>query len=245
MTPLMAADGEVYAVAQGPVANGGFAQSSQSGSTVTKGVPTSGRIANGAIIEREVGYELKGQKAMRLTLKNPDFTTSKRIADVINSYTSEMSALPLDPSTINLTIPSRYHEVLMAFFADIEQLRVHPDQAAKVVIDEQNGVIVMGEHVRISPVAVAHGNLTIKVKEADQVSQPNAFSTTGETKVVARSDISVEDGPDRKIAVLSGTVSLQELVNAMNALGVGPRDMITILHAIKASGALQADIEVL
>lgn len=245
VTPLMAADGEVYAVAQGPVANGGFQQSGQSGSSVTKGVPTSGRIANGAIIEREVGYELKGQRSMRIALKNPDFTTAKRIADAINGFTRDTVAVPLDPTTVNLTIPGRYHESMLSFMADIEQLRVRPDQVARVVVDEQNGVIVMGENVRISPVAVSHGNLTIKVKEAPQVSQPNPFSTTGSTVVVERSDIGVDEESDKKMAVLTGTVNLQDLVNALNALGVGPRDMITILHAIKASGALQADIEVL
>lgn len=245
VTPLMAADGEVYAVAQGSVATGGFSQTAQSGSSVTKGVPTSGRIANGAIIEREVGYELKGQRAMRIALKNPDFTTAKRIADAINAFTNDTVAVPLDPTTVNLTIPTRYHDSMLSFMADVEQLRVHPDQAARVIVDENNGVIVMGENVRISPVAVSHGNLTIKVKEAPQVSQPNPFSNTGSTVTVQRSDISVDQDQDKKMAVLTGTVSLQDLVNALNALGIGPRDMITILHAIKASGALQANIEVM
>jgi flagellar P-ring protein FlgI len=245
VTPLLAADGEVYAVAQGSIANGGFAETSRSGTSVTKGVPTSGRIANGAIIEREIGYELKGQKAMKVSLKNPDFTTARRIADVINSFTRETAAVPLDPSTINLTIPGNYHDNMMNFMAEIEQLRVRPDQTARVIVDEQNGVIVMGDNVRISPVAISHGNLTIKIKEAAQVSQPNPFSTTGNTAVVERSDISVDDSHGNKMAILSGTVSLQELVNALNALGIGPGDMITILHAIKAAGALQADIEVM
>ncbi len=245
VTPLMAADGEVYVVAQGPVATGGFAESGKSGTSVTKGVPTSGRIANGGIIEREIGYELKSQKGMRVALKNPDFTTAKRIADAINAFTKDRAAIPIDPSTVNLTIPDRYHDSVMTYMSEIEQLRVSPDQTARVIIDEQNGVIVMGENVRISPVAVSHGNLTIKIKEAQQVSQPNPFSTTGNTQVVDRSDISVDDGEGRKMAVLTGTVSLQDLVNALNALGVSPMDMITIMHAIKAAGALQADIEVM
>jgi flagellar P-ring protein FlgI len=245
VTPLMAADGEVYVVAQGPVATGGFAETGKSGTSVTKGVPTSGRIANGGIIEREIGYELKSQKGMRVALKNPDFTTAKRIADAINAFTKDRAAVPIDPSTVNLTIPARYHDSVMTYMSEIEQLRVSPDQTARVIIDEQNGVIVMGENVRISPVAVSHGNLTIKIKEAQQVSQPNPFSTTGNTQVVDRSDISVDDGEGRKMAVLTGTVSLQDLVNALNALGVSPMDMITIMHAIKAAGALQADIEVM
>lgn len=245
VTPLMAADGEVYAVAQGPVATGGFSAAGKTESAVTKGVPTSGRIANGGIIEREIGFELKGQKAMRIALKNPDFTTARRIADAVNAYTHEESAIPLDPNTVNLTIPSRYHESIMNFMADIEQIRVTPDQIAKVIIDEQNGVIVMGDNVRISPIAVSHGNLTVKIKEAPQVSQPNPFSNTGNTQVVDRSDISFDDGSDKKMVTLSSTVSLRELVSALNSLGISPMDMITILHAIKASGALQADIEVL
>jgi len=245
VTPLMAADGEVYVVAQGPVATGGFAETGKSGTSVTKGVPTSGRIANGGIIEREIGYELKSQKGMRVALKNPDFTTAKRIADAINAFTKDSAAIPIDPSTVNLTIPARYHDSVMTYMAEIEQLRVSPDQTARVIVDEQNGVIVMGENVRISPVAVSHGNLTIKIKEAQQVSQPNPFSTRGNTQVVERSDISVDDGEGRKMAVLTGTVSLQDLVNALNALGVSPMDMITIMHAIKAAGALQADIEVM
>lgn len=245
VTPLMAADGEVYAVAQGPVATGGFSESGKSGSSVTKGVPTSGRIANGAIIEREIGYELKGQMGMRVSLKNPDFTTAKRIADVINAYMNDNGAVPLDPSTVNLTIPNKYHDSVITFMSEIEQLRVQPDQTAKVIVDEQNGVIVMGENVRISPVAISHGNLTIKIKEAQQVSQPNPFSNTGTTERVDRSDVSIDDGADKKMIVLNNTVSLQDLVNALNALGVSPMDMITILHAVKAAGALQADIEVL
>lgn len=245
VTPLMAADGEVYAVGQGPVATGGFSESGKSGSSVTKGVPTSGRIANGAIIEREIGYELKGQKALRIALKNPDFTTAKRIADVINAFSRDAAAVPLDPSTVNLTVPAQYHESVMTYMSEIEQLRVRPDQTARVIIDEQNGVIVMGENVRISPVAISHGNLTIKIKEAQQVSQPNPFSTTGNTQVVDRSDISIDDGSGKKMTVLAKTVSLQDLVNALNALGIGPLDMITILHAVKAAGALQADIEVM
>jgi flagellar P-ring protein precursor FlgI len=246
VTPLLAADGEVYAVAQGPVANGGFAETGKSGTSVTKGVPTSGRIANGAIIEREIGFELKGQKALRLALKNPDFTTAKRIADVINTFTKGTAAIPLDPNTVNLTVPAHYHETVMTFMSEIEQLRVRPDQTARVIVDEQNGIIVMGENVRISPVAVSHGNLTIKIKEAKQVSQPNPFAERGQTRVVDRSDIEIDEGgADKKMTIISGTVSLQDLVNALNALGVSPMDMITIMHAIKAAGALQADIEVM
>lgn len=245
VTPLMGADGEVYAVAQGSVATGGFSESGKSGSSVTKGVPTSGRIANGAIIEREVGYELAGQKTLRLALRNPDFTTAKRIEETINRYMEENVAVALDPSTVRLIIPTKFHGNMIDFMSKIEQLLVNPDQVARVIIDEQNGIIVMGDNVRISPVAISHGNLTIRIRETPQVSQPNPFSTTGETTTVERSEITVENDKDTKLMVLPSSVSLQELVNALNALGVIPADMITILRAIKASGALQAEIEVM
>lgn len=244
VTPLMGADGEVYAVAQGSVATGGYSATALSQSSVTKGIPTTGRIANGAIVEREIQYELQNQKLIQLSLKNPDFTTALRIAEAINAYSKVNAAIPLDPTTINLTIPNNYSHQIMPYLANIEQLMVEPDQPAKVIIDEQNGIIVMGDHVRISPVAISQGNLTIRIDEATQVSQPNPFATVGQTATVQRSNISVDD-PNRKMAVLPKTISLHELVNALNALGVGPQDMIMILGAIKAAGALQADIEVM
>lgn len=246
VTPLMGADGEVYAVAQGAVANGGFTADGRAGSSVTKGVPTSGRIANGAIIEREIGYELENQATLRLSLRNPDFTTANRIADAVNKYTKQDCATPMDPSTVDLKIPAEHRKNVMIFLSKIEQLKIIPDQRARVIIDEQNGVIVMGKNVRISTVAVSHGNLTIKITETPQVSQPNAFSNTGETKIVERTQIFIEEGEkDKKMAVLEEGVSLQDLVKGLNALGVPPQDMITILRTIKASGALQAEIEVM
>ncbi|MFN7709708.1 MAG: flagellar basal body P-ring protein FlgI [Holosporales bacterium] len=245
VTPLIGADGEVYAVGQGPVATGGFNASGQSGSSVTKGVPTSGRIANGAIIEREIGFELKDLTSFTLSLKNPDLTTAKRIADAINAYTRQTSAIPTDNATVKLTVPARYDHNPSAFLTDIEQLKFIPDQPAKIVIDEQNGVIVMGENVKISTVAISHGNLTIRITETPQVSQPNPFSRNGATVAVPRTEITVNESADNKIALMKEGVNLAQLVNGLNALGVGPRDIITILRAIKAAGALQADIEVM
>lgn len=245
VTPLIGADGEVYAVSQGPVATGGFNVSGQSGSSVTKGVPTSGRIANGAIIEREIGFELKDLTSFTLSLRNPDLTTAKRVADAINSFTREQTATSIDNATIKLSVPTRYAGNPSTFLTDIEQLKFVPDQSAKIVIDEQNGVIVMGENVKISTVAISHGNLTIRITETPQVSQPNPFSRGGRTAVVPRTDIAINDSGDNKIAVLKEGVNLSQLVNGLNALGVGPRDIITILRAIKAAGALQADIEVM
>lgn len=244
VTPMVGADGEVYAVAQGQVAVGGFAAGGAAAS-VTKGVPTSGRIANGAIVERELPFRMVDMKSVWVALRNPDFTTSRRIAQAINKFIKSPVALPLDPGTVRIDVPKQYPGGAVALLTDIEQLRVNPDQTARVVIDEQSGVIVMGENVRISRVAIAQGNLTIRITETPQVSQPNAFSNTGNTQVVNRTDVEVDEQNDRKLAVLKSGVSLQELVNGLNALGVGPRDMITILQTIKAAGALQAEIEVM
>jgi flagellar P-ring protein precursor FlgI len=300
VTPMLGADGEVYAVSQGTVATGGVAAKGQA-TSVTKGVPTAGRISNGGIVEREVGFELAKLKTVNLSLHNPDFTTARRVAQAINAFLKGPAARPLDPSTVLLTVPAEFKGDVVSLITDIEQLRVEPDQPARVVIDEQNGVIVMGENVRISTVAVAQGTLTVRVTETPQVSQPNPFapagvpttfapgtatstssSTTaagdsasssvstpdgvqspdlprppgrngtqfapgggGQTVVVPRTNVAVDEQSDRRMAVLQAGVTLQELVNSLNALGVGPRDMISILQAIKAAGALQAEIELM
>ncbi len=244
VTPLLGADGEVYAVAQGPVAVGGFSAGGDA-ETVTKGVPTNGRIANGAIVEREIDFELASLQTVNLTLRNPDFTTARRVARAINRFLGQRTAASLDPSTVQVRVPGDYQGGAVGLITDIEQLPVSPDQVAKVVIDEQSGVIVMGENVRISTVAIAQGNLTIRVTETPQVSQPSPFAQQGQTEVVPRTDVEVDEGEDNRLAVVPSGVTLQELVNGLNALGIGPRDMITILQAIKAAGALQAEIEVL
>lgn len=244
VTPLLGADGEVFAVGQGPVQIGGFSAQGN-GQSITKGVPTAGRIPNGAIIEREIGFELRQLETVKLSLRNPDFTTAQRIADAINTHAGTAAAASLDSGTVQLHVPERYRGNMVAFLTDIEQLPIRTDQPAKVVIDERSGVIVMGEKVRISTVAIAQGNLTIRVTETPQVSQPNAFSETGDTVVVDRTDIEVDEQGDRRLGIVGSGVSLQDLVNGLNALGVGPRDMITILQAVKAAGALQAEIEVM
>jgi flagellar P-ring protein precursor FlgI len=244
VTPMLGADGEVYAVAQGPVAIGGFSAQGQ-GSSVTKGVPTSGRIANGAIVEREIGFQMAAMHTVKISLRNPDFTTARRIADAVNRFLNQPAAQPLDPGTVRLLVPESYRNNAVALLTDIEQLPVDPDQIARVVIDEQSGIIVMGENVRISTVAIAQGNLTIRITETPQVSQPAPFSNTGTTTTVPRTDIQVDEETGNRLAVLPAGISLQELVNSLNALGVGPRDMISILQSIKAAGALQADIEVM
>ena len=244
VTPLLGADGEVYAVAQGPVAIAGFSAAGEAGS-VTKGIPTSARIASGAVIEREIPFDLASLNVINIALRNPDFTTSQRVAEAINGYFNSPVARSIDPTTITVTVPHDKQGDVAGLMTEIEQLRVEPDQIARVVIDERSGVIVMGDNVRISTVAIAQGNLTIRVTETPQVSQPSPFSNTGTTTTVPRTQIEVDEGQGKKLAVVQTGVSLQELVNGLNALGIGPRDMITILQAIKAAGALQADIQVM
>ncbi|MDX2102291.1 MAG: flagellar basal body P-ring protein FlgI [Alphaproteobacteria bacterium] len=292
VTPLLGADGEVYAVAQGQIAVGGFRAQGQA-ATVTRGVPTNGRIANGGIVERETGFELASLDTIKLALRNPDLTTARRISQAINAFAGQAVARALDPKTVQVQVPGNYRGDVVGLLTDIERLPIEPDQVARVVIDETNGVIVMGENVRISTVAVAQGNLTIRVTETPQVSQPAPFApgatglpgqtvrvprtvtdpSTGQpiidpatgqpriefveqavpgqlgggaqTVVVPRTQIEVDDQAGRRLAVVPAGVTLGELVNGLNALGVGPRDLITILQTIKASGALQAEIEVL
>ena len=244
VTPLLGADGEVYAVGQGSVAVGGFSASGQ-GSSVTKGVPTAGRISNGAIVEREVNFRLADLGSLRLSLRNPDFTTARRIADAINHFLKIQAAEAVDPSTVRLLVPDERRHDVVGLMTDIEQLKVEPDQVARVVVDEQSGVIVMGENVRINTVAVAQGSLTIRINETPQVSQPSPLSQGGTTQVVPRTEISVNESEGNKMAMLKGGVNLQDIVQSLNALGIGPRDMITILQSIKAAGALQADLEVI
>ncbi|WP_120496398.1 flagellar basal body P-ring protein FlgI [Kiloniella sp. EL199] len=244
VTPLMGADGEVYAVGQGPIAINGFSAAGNA-ETITRGVPTVGRISNGAIVEREIDFDLKELQSVKIALKNPDLTTARRIAQAINTQLGGSAAVSTDPSTVQLDVPERYRGNTVAMLTDIEQLPVRVDTPAKVIIDEKSGVIVIGNDVRISTVAIAQGNLTVRITETPQVSQPNAFSNTGTTEVVDRTEIEIDDDSDKRLALLPSGVTLQEVVNGLNALGVGPRDMIAILQSIKAAGALQADIELL
>jgi flagellar P-ring protein precursor FlgI len=242
VTPLLGADGNVYAVAQGSLTISGF-QAEGDAAKITRGVPTNGRIANGAIIEREIEFALNRMSHVRLALRNPDFTTAKRIAAAINDFLGGAIAEPLDPSTVQISVPKKYPGNVVALLTEIEQLQVEPDLAGRIVIDERSGVIVMGRDVRVSTVAVAQGNLTVTISEAPQVSQPAPLSR-GRTVVVPRSQVGVqEDG--KKLAVVREGMSLQQLVDGLNALGIGPRDMISILQAIKAVGAIQAEIEVM
>jgi flagellar P-ring protein precursor FlgI len=244
VTPMLGADGEIYSVSQGQLIVEGFSAQGD-GQSVIKGVPTTARIPNGAIIEREINFNLDELQTVHLNLRNPDFTTSRRIAQSINKFLGTPAAAATNPATVRIAVPDKYTANAVAMLTDIEQLTVIPDQQARVVVAEHSGVIVMGEQVRISTVAIAQGNLTIRITETPQVSQPNAFAEQGETTVVNRTNIEIDNGDDKRLTVLDRGVTLQELVNGLNALGIGPRDMISILQTIKAAGALQAEIEVI
>jgi flagellar P-ring protein FlgI len=243
VTPLLGADGEAYAVAQGALSVGGFEARGEA-ETLTRGVPTAARIPAGAIVEREVGFALDELTQIRLALRNPDFTTAERIAAAINDRLGSAAARALDPATVALPVPGAFTGRVAQLLGEIEQLAVEPDTAARILIDERSGIIVMGENVQVSRVAVAQGNLTVRVTETPQVSQPNPLAD-GTTVEVPRTSIEVDDQAGNRMVALEPGVTLKDLVEGLNALGVGPRDLIGILQAIKAAGALQADIEVM
>lgn len=244
VTPLLAADGEVYAVAQGEISISGFSAQGDAAS-VTQNIPTAGRIAEGGIVEREIDFTLEELQHVRLSLKNPDFTTSRRIAQAINGFTNAQLAKAENGASVVLSRPRNYDGTIVDLITDIEQLPVQPDQPARVVISERSGVIVIGSEVKVSDVAIAQGNLTVRVTETPQVSQANPFAEQGETVTVPRTELEVNQGDDVRLAVLETGVTLQDLVTGLNSLGMQPRDIITILQAIKTAGALQAEIEVM
>lgn len=237
---LRALDGEIYAVAQGPVAVSGF-KGQGAAASVTRGVTTSARIAGGAIVEREVPYSLQSANSLKLALKNPDFATADRIASAINGRFPG-SATVLDPGTVQVQPAANFVGNVIDLVTRVGDLEIKVDQPARVVINEASGTVVMNNDVRITPVAIAQGGLTITVSERPQVSQPAPLSN-GETTVVPRTQVQVDDGSGAHLAMVSGA-SLQSLVSGLNTLGVSPRDLITILQAVKSAGALQAEIEV-
>jgi flagellar P-ring protein precursor FlgI len=244
LTPLQAADGQVYAVAQGALSIGGFnVQGGGGGERVQKNHPTVGRIPNGATIEREVPTTLGGNQTLAISLNHPDFTTATRLAAAVNKSLGAGRARALDAATIQVggvpAEPSRVIELI----ATLETLTVQPDAVAKVVINEKTGTIIMGANVRISTVAIAHGSLSIQIKEEKQVSQPAPFSQ-GQTTVVPKSETTVSE-EKANLVVVDGGVNIGDLVRALNALGVTPRDMISIMQAIKQVGALQAELEII
>lgn len=243
MTPLTGADGQVYAVAQGGLLTNSFSYGGQA-ATAQKNHPTAGRIPNGALVERELPNVLADRSQLRLNLHQPDFTTATRIARAVNEQFKAGVATCSDPGAVMISLPDAYQGRVVEFVADMERLEVRPDNPAKVVLNERTGTIVIGENVRIDTVAVSHGNLTLLIKEAPRVSQPQPLSRTGETVVVPRTGIKVSE-ESGGLAVLREGASIGDVVRALNALGVTPRDLIGILQAIKAAGAMQAELSVI
>jgi len=243
LAPLKGPDGKVYGLAQGPVSIGGFAAEGEAGA-VQKNHPSAGRVPLGVTIEREPEFKLGGGDDIRLFLHEADFTTSNEIAKTINKEFNGEYAFPVDSSSIKVTIPPLFKGNIVSLISSIDMLNVKVDAPAKVVINERTGTIIIGYNVRISPVAIAHGSLAIEIREEPQVSQPAPFAPEGaETVTVPRTSISVSEQKARLLEV-SG-VSLGEVVRALNALGVTPRDLISILQALKTSGALKAELEII
>ncbi|MBT2132281.1 flagellar basal body P-ring protein FlgI [Aliiroseovarius lamellibrachiae] len=242
MTPLNAADGEIYAVSQGTVIAGG-ASAQGDGASVVQGVPTSGVIPAGARVERELDFDFTKLKSIRLALRTPDFTTAERIEVAINKNYGHTVSRMLDSGTVLVDIGATKALSPAHALGDIENLRVVPERKARVVVDQRSGTIVMGEDVRISRVAVSQGNLTLRIQEKPLVVQPNPF-TDGQAIVVPRTDAQIQEEPGTGLAEVDGSTSLSEVIAGLNALGVSPRDMIDILKSIKAAGALHADFVV-
>jgi flagellar P-ring protein FlgI len=244
MTPLKGADGQVYAVGQGPVSTGGFTVGANSGDKVQKNFTTVGRIVQGAVVEKEIPFNLNQKDTLTLALHQPDFTTATRMAEAINAGLLENAAFPQDSGTVQIAVPPKYLGNIAQLIASVEVLSVTPDNISRVVINERTGTVIMGESVRISTVAIAHGNLSVEIKTSFNVSQPMPFSGTGRTVVTPDAETSVKEGRAPIYVVPSG-VSIGEVVKALNALGVSPRDLISIFQALKAAGALQADLEII
>ena len=243
LTPLSAPDGNVYAVAQGPLSTGGFAAGGAAGGGVQKNHPTVGYIPGGAIVEKDLSLNLLERNIMSLNLNNPDFTTCLRLTRVINTGIGEELAQSVDAGTVEIKIPWEFQERLVEFISLVENLNIAPDTIAKVVLNERTGTVIMGENVRISTVAISHGNLSIIVKERERVSQPLPFSV-GETVVTPDTEIAIKEEDSRLMVVPEG-VNLRDVVRGLNAIGVSPRDLISIFQAIRASGALQAELVII
>jgi flagellar P-ring protein precursor FlgI len=239
MTPLKGGDGQVYAVAQGPISIGGYTATG-GGTSVTKNHPTAGTVPDGALVERISPTKLEGRQIINLVLDNPDFTTSRRIETVINLCFKNKVALATDSTGVTIKVPQNYRSDLAGFLAEIERLPIHPDQRARVIIDERTGTVVMGEDVRISTLAIAHGSLSLQITQENKVSQPGPLSNGTTTPIQNTSIKAKEEKGD--LEVVAEGVSLGEVVQSLNAIGVTPRDLIAILQSIKACGALQAEL---
>ena len=262
LTPLKGVDGKVYALAQGPISIGGYSAGGAAGGGVTKNHPTVGKISGGANIEKEIPLSIMSQNEMTIMLNNPYFNTADRAAKAINLRIGENVAEAIDPGTLKFSIPEKFQNNVVNLIAQVGEIQVEPDSIAKVIVNEKTGTVVVGENVRIQKVAVAHGNLSINIKENKNVSQPQPFAPSGagvaprqmrdgtvvapggSTVVTSESQVAVAEENSRLLLIPKGR-TIGELVNALNAIGVTPRDLITILQAIKAAGALQGELEII
>jgi flagellar P-ring protein precursor FlgI len=255
-------DGKTYALAQGAVSIGGYTAGGDAGGGVTKNHPTVGRISGGATIEREIPLSIMNKQELIIMIDNPDFNTVTRVADAINTRMEESLATPIDSGTLKLKIPARLQGKVVNLIARIGDLRVTPDNIAKIIVNEKTGTVVIGQNVSIQEVAVAHGNLSIQIKETKEVSQPLPFSPAGlgagpkevgggiiaapggSTIVTPDSDVRVAEEKNQLILIPPGN-TIGELVKGLNAIGVTPRDLITILQVLKAAGALHGELEII
>lgn len=240
MTPLKAADGQIYAVAQGPVLAGGFSAQGDA-AEITQGVPTSATMPGGARVEQEIAFDFAEMDRVRLALRDPDFTTALRIEEAINRMTGGRAARMVDSGTVDVQVSLSGVHSPAHLMARIEGIEVAASRQARVVIDQRSGTIVLGADVKISSVAVSQGGLTVRVEEQPQATMPNPF-TNGRPIVLPRTGIGVDQGEDRRLALVDEAATLADLVDGLNALGVGPRGMIDILKSIKTAGALHADL---
>lgn len=243
LTTLQGVDGETYAVAQGPIVTGGFSAQGAA-SSVTSGVPTVATLPGGAIVEKELDFELDELPIVQFNLRNPDFTTASRVQDAVNRRLGDDLAVALDPATIEVAVPNAFRRRggVARLISEIENLQVSPDSIARIVIDERTGTIVIGDDVRVSRVAVSQGNITIRVTETPVVSQPGPFAQQGQTAIVPRTQVDVNEGDEGRFLIVEDSVTLEDLVTGLNALGVGPRDIISILTAMRSLGALHAEL---
>jgi len=241
VTPLKGLDGRVYAVAQGSLTIGGFSIAGEAASA-QKNIPTVGRIPNGAVVERAVPFKFNNQDRMTVNLTIRDFGTTMQVVNKINATMGGDFASAKDISTVELELPDQFRGNMVPLMASLENLNISPDGKAKVIVDEKTGTVVLGQDVRLSKVAVAHGNLQIVVSESQDVSQPGPFSD-GATVITPRTDLAVDE--QNKPLILMEGATLQELVDGLNAIGAAPRDLISIIRALKAAGSLHAEVEVI
>jgi flagellar P-ring protein precursor FlgI len=243
MTPLRGADGQIYALAQGSVSTGGFNVSGGSGTGAQKNHTTVGRVVSGATVERELAFAIEHASSVRLALRDADFTTAQRVSDAINRAIGSTVASPPDSGSVVVQVPPERADSVVSFLAAIEAVEVEPDATARVVVNERTGTIVMGANVRITSVAIAHGSLSVAIATENDVSQPAPFSD-GETTPIQNATVEIAEERAR-LHVVPTTVTIDELVSGLNEMGVTPRDLISILQAIKAAGAMSAELEIL